>query len=46
MVTKLLRVFCDTRIPPPARRQIRLGFRVKSNEVVLFEERPTGIFWG
>jgi hypothetical protein len=39
-VTKRLTAFCGTRVPPAARDKLRVGFRIKGNEVVLFEERP------
>ena len=39
-VTKRLAAFCDSRVPAAVRNQLRLGFRIKGNEVVLFEERP------
>jgi len=39
-VTKRLAAFCDSRVPATIRSKVRLGFRIKSSEVVLFEERP------
>jgi hypothetical protein len=39
-VTKRLTAFCDARVPPPARDKLRVGFRIKGSEVILFEERP------
>lgn len=39
-VTKRLAAFCDARVPVAVRNKLRLGFRLKGNEVVLFEERP------
>src|SRR5207302_10758129 len=39
-VTKQLTAFCDARVPPTVRDKLRVGFRIKGNEVVLFEERP------
>ena len=39
-VTKRLAAFCDARVPAAVRNKLRLGFRIKGNEVVLFEERP------
>ena len=39
-VTKRLTAFCDARVPAAVRNQVRVGFRVKGSEVVLFEERP------
>ena len=39
-VTKRLTAFCDARVPPNVRDKLRVGFRIKGNEVVLFEERP------
>ena len=39
-VAKRLTALCDARVPPAVRDKVRLGFRFKGNEVVLFEERP------
>jgi len=39
-VTKRLAAFCDARVPASVRNKLRVGFRIKGNEVVLFEERP------
>jgi hypothetical protein len=39
-VTKRLTAFCDSRVPPAVRNKVRVGFRIKGSEVVLFEERP------
>ena len=39
-VTKRLTAFCDARVPPAIRAKLRVGFRIKGSEVVLFEERP------
>jgi len=39
-VSKRLAAFCDARVPSAVRDKVRLGFRVKGGEVVLFEERP------
>jgi hypothetical protein len=35
-----LAAFCDARMPAAVRNKLRVGFRIKGNEVVLFEERP------
>lgn len=39
-VTKRLAAFCESRVPASVRSKVRLGFRIKGSEVVLFEERP------
>lgn len=39
-VTKRLAAFCESRVPATVRSKVRLGFRIKNSEVVLFEERP------
>lgn len=39
-VTKRLTAFCNARAPAAVRDKIRVGFRIKGGEVVLFEERP------
>ncbi len=39
-VDKALGAFCKARVPEHARNQIRLGFRVKGHDVVLYEARP------
>jgi Protein of unknown function (DUF3024) len=36
-VTKRLTAFCEARVPATVRDKIRVGFRIKGNEVVLFE---------
>ena len=39
-VNKRLSAFCEARVRPAVRDKLRIGFRTKGNEVVLFEERP------
>jgi hypothetical protein len=39
-VTKRLTAFCDSRVPLAMRDKLRIGFRIKGSEVVLYEERP------
>ena len=39
-VSRRLDAFCDARVPPGARDQVRVGFRIEGTAVVLFEERP------
>lgn len=39
-VMRRLTVFCDVRVPPAIRDKVRVGFRIKGSEAVLFEERP------
>jgi Protein of unknown function (DUF3024) len=39
-VNKRLSTFCSARVPPAVRDKLRIVFRMKANEVVLFEERP------
>lgn len=39
-VGKLLGRFCEERIPPHARDQIKLLFIIKGNKVILIESRP------
>ena len=39
-VTKRLTAFCDSRVPAAIRDKLRIGFRIKGSEVVLYEERP------
>ena len=39
-VRDLLGEFCDKRVPPDIRGQLRLGFRISGNKVTLFETRP------
>src|SRR2546427_8434839 len=38
-VTKGLTAFCESRVPAAVRNKMRIGFRLKGSEVVLFEER-------
>lgn len=39
-VEKLLIAYCEGRIPPDLRDQIRIKFTIRSNEVSLVESRP------
>ena len=39
-VNRLLSNFCEQRIPPHARDQIKLLFNIKGNKVILIESRP------
>ena len=39
-VNRRLGAFCEARVPPAVRNKVRIGFRIKGTEVVLFEERP------
>ncbi len=34
-VNRRLSAFCDARVPPAARNQVRVGFRIKGPEVVI-----------
>src|SRR5947199_8206843 len=38
-VTKGLTAFCESRVPAAVRNKMRIGFRLKGREVVLFKER-------
>ena len=38
-MTKRLTAFCNSRVPAAIRNKVRVGFRIKGSEVVLFEER-------
>lgn len=40
-VSMQLSRYCETRIPAHVRDQVRLNFRIRGSEVVLFEERPS-----
>jgi hypothetical protein len=37
---KLLKAFCDKRIPPHSRDQVKLTYKVVGNRVTLIESRP------
>jgi len=39
-IEKRLTAYCEARIPPDVRNQVRLGYRVQGHSAVLFEERP------
>ena len=39
-VTKLVGYFCENRIPPHARDQIKLLYKVRGNDVNIIESRP------
>ncbi len=36
---KKIQAFCDRRVPPHARSQVRLTFKFRGNAVTIFEER-------
>lgn len=40
LVEKKLGAYCEGRIPPHIRHQIRLTFKIRGNSVTLIEERP------
>ena len=40
MVEKKLGKFCEERIPPHARSEVRLGYHFRGNTATLWEERP------
>ena len=40
-VSQLLTEYCEARVPPTVRDQVRLGFRVLDHAVVLLESRPS-----
>jgi len=39
-VNRRLGAFCEVRVPPAVRNKVRIGFRIKGTDVILFEERP------
>ncbi len=39
-VNKLFNMFCEQRIPPHARDQIKLLYNIKGSKVILIESRP------
>ena len=39
-VDKLLTAYCEGKVPAPLRDQIRIEYRIRGNEVSLFESRP------
>ena len=38
---KRLDTYCDERVPPHTRHQVRLGYKIRGNYVTLYEERPS-----
>jgi hypothetical protein len=40
-VTQVLTDFCERRVPPAIRDQLRHGFRIEGNAVELYESRPS-----
>lgn len=40
LVETKLTPYCERRIPPQARNQVRLSYKIRGNQVTLFEERP------
>jgi hypothetical protein len=39
-VAKLLNAFCEKRIPPHLRDQIKLAYKITGSKVILIESRP------
>jgi hypothetical protein len=39
-VHKVLTAYCAKRVPAAARSEVRVGYRVDGNTVILYEERP------
>jgi len=39
-ISKLVGHFCEHRIPPHARDQIKMFYRITGNQVIIFESRP------
>jgi len=39
-VSKIVSVFCKNRIPPHARNQIKLLYKIRGNDVNIIESRP------
>ena len=39
-VDKLLRAFCENRVPPHARDQVKMIYKVTGSKVILIETRP------
>ena len=40
LVETKLSKYCEQRIPPHVRNRVRLNYRIRGNQVTLFEERP------
>ena len=39
-IDRQLTAYCATRVPAEARAELRVGYRVEGNSVILYEERP------
>ena len=39
-IDKLFSEYCEQRVPPELHHQIKIEYRVRANEVTLFESRP------
>jgi hypothetical protein len=39
-ITKIVGVFCENRIPPHVRNEIKLIFKIRGNDVNIIESRP------
>jgi hypothetical protein len=39
-VNKQLTAYCAKRVPAEVRSQVRVGYRIEGNAVILYEERP------
>jgi hypothetical protein len=40
-VEKRLREYCESKVPPELRDEVRVGFKVRGNFVTIFEKKPT-----
>ena len=40
MIDELFSTYCENKVPPHLRHQIKIEFRIRENEVILVESRP------
>ena len=40
LIVKRVGAFCDTRVPEKARGQLKNGYRIEGQNIVIFESRP------
>jgi len=39
-VSEIVGRFCENRVPPHARDQVKMFYRIRGNDVIIFESRP------
>ena len=40
-ISEIVGVFCETRVPPHARDQVKMLYKIRGNDINIFESRPS-----